>query len=103
MRTFKGIVSECVTNDLFDVSKIKTEANKMQKEKKELIKKFKVVIEDLMDNYEEYTDEEKAQIKEIFQKVADLNTLLDKYDIDVEIDWREYSEAYGQYFGMMLY
>ncbi|MBQ1208191.1 MAG: hypothetical protein IIX65_06630 [Lachnospiraceae bacterium] len=75
----------------------------MQKEKKELIKKFKVVIEDLMDNYEEYTDEEKAQIKEIFQKVADLNTLLDKYDIDVEIDWREYSEAYGQYFGMMLY
>ena len=75
----------------------------MQKEKKELIKKFKVVIEDLMDNYEEYTDEEKAQIKEIFQKVADLNTLLDKYDIDVEIDWREYSEAYGQYFGMTLY
>ena len=75
----------------------------MQKEKKELIKKFKVVIEDLMDNYEEYTDEEKAQIKEIFQKVPDLNTLLDKYDIDVEIDWREYSEAYGQYFGMMLY
>jgi predicted methyltransferase len=103
VHTFKGIVSECVINDLFDVSKIKTEANKMQKEKKELIKKFKVVIEDLMDNYEEYTDEEKAQIKEIFQKVADLNTLLDKYDIDVEIDWREYSEAYGQYFGMMLY
>ena len=25
----------------------------MQKEKKELIKKFKVVIEDLLDNYEE--------------------------------------------------
>jgi len=37
------------------------EANKMKKEKKELIKKFKVVIEDLLDNYEEYTDEEKAQ------------------------------------------
>ena len=32
----------------------------MKKEKKELIKKFKVVIEDLLDNYEEYTDEEKA-------------------------------------------
>ena len=28
----------------------------MQKEKKELIKSFKVVIEDLMDHYEEYTD-----------------------------------------------
>jgi tRNA nucleotidyltransferase (CCA-adding enzyme) len=79
------------------------EANKMSKEKKELVKKFKVVIEDLMDNYEEYTEEEKAQIKEIFQKVAALNTILDKYDIDVRIDWEEYSEAYGQYFGMMLY
>ena len=66
------------------------EANKMSKEKKELIKKFKVVIDDLMDHYEEYTDEEKAQIKEIFQKVAELNTILDKYDIKVEFDWNDY-------------
>ena len=75
----------------------------MKKEKKELIKKFKVVIEDLLDNYEEYTDEEKAQIKEIFQKAADLNAILDKYDIDVKLDWQEFSEAYNQYFGMMIY
>ena len=75
----------------------------MKKEKKELIKKFKVVIEDLLDNYEEYTDEEKAQVKEIFQKVAELNTILDKYDIDVKFDWEEYYAAYSQYFGMMLY
>ena len=75
----------------------------MRKEKKELVKKFKVVIEDLMDHYEEYTDEEKAQIKEIFQKVAELNTILDKYDIDVKIDWEEYSVAYGEYFGTFLY
>lgn len=70
----------------------------MKKEKKNLIKRFKVVIDDLMDNYEEYTDEEKAQIKDIFRKVADLNTILDKYDIDVKVDWAEYSEAYWQYF-----
>ena len=70
----------------------------MQKEKKELIKKFKVVIEDLLDNYEEYTEDEKSQIKEIFQKVADLNTILDKYDIDVKIDWSEYFILMGQYF-----
>ena len=76
---------------------------RMKREKKELIKKFKVVIEDLLDNYEEYTDEEKAQIKEIFQKAADLNAILDKYDIDVKLDWQEYSEAYNQYFGMMIY
>ena len=74
----------------------------MKSEKKELIKKFKVVIEDLLDNYEKYTDEEKAQIKEIFQKVAELNTILDKYDVDVKVDWAEYAEAYGQYFGIMF-
>ena len=75
----------------------------MKNEKKELLKKFKLVIDDVMDNYEEYTDEEKAQIKEIFQKVADLNTILDKYDIDIKLDWEEYAAVYSQYFGTMLY
>ena len=75
----------------------------MKNEKKELLKKFKSVIDDVMDHYEEYTDEEKAQIKEIFQKVADLNTILDKYDIDVKIDWEEYSVAYGRYFDFFRY
>ena len=75
----------------------------MKKDKKELVKKFKVVIEDLLDNYEEYTDEEKAQVKEIFQKVAELNTILDKYDIDVRADWDEYVAVYGYYFEQMLY
>ena len=70
----------------------------MKTEKKELIKKFKVVIEDLLDNYEEYTEEEKAQIKEIFQKVAELNTILDKYDIEVKFDWNEYFTLLGQCF-----
>ena len=75
----------------------------MKKEKKELMKKFKVVVEDLLDNYEEYTDEEKAQIKEIFQKVAELNTILDKYDIDVKFDWNEYLVACSQCFETMHY
>jgi hypothetical protein len=74
------------------------EENEMKKEKKELLKKFKVVIDDLMDHYEEYTDEEKAQIKEIFQKVADLNTILDKYDVEAKFDWEEYFSLVGQYF-----
>ena len=73
----------------------------MQNEKKELVKKFKIVIEDLLDNYEEYTDEEKAQIKEIFQKVAELNTVLDKYDVDVKVAWEEYLAACTQYFDLM--
>ena len=44
----------------------------MKKEKKELVKSFKLVIEDLLDNYEKYTDEEKTQIKEIFQKTFNI-------------------------------
>ena len=70
----------------------------MEKEKKELIKNFKAVIEDLLDNYEQYTDEEKMQIKEVFQKVVDLNTVLDKYDVEKKSYWQEFFAAYGQYF-----
>jgi hypothetical protein len=73
----------------------------MKKEKKELMKSFKAVIEDLLDNYEEYTEEEKAKIKEVFQKVADLNTLLDKYDIEKNSYWSDFMDQYGQYFNLM--
>lgn len=70
----------------------------MNTEKKELIKNFKAVVEDLLDNYEKYTDEEKAQVKDVFQKVADLNSILDKYDIETKFDWTEYLTACSQYF-----
>ena len=75
----------------------------MQNEKKELLKKFKTVIDDLMDHYEEYTDEEKTQIKEIFQKVAELNTILDKYDIEAKFDWNEYFTLVSQCFDSTPY
>ena len=75
----------------------------MKNEKKELLKKFKTIIDDVMDHYEEYTDEEKAQVKEIFRKVAELNTILDKYDIDIEIDWNEYLIACSHCFDYMHY
>ena len=70
----------------------------MKSEKKELIKKFNTVVEDLLDNYDQYTDEEKAQIKELFKKVADLNAILDKYDVEKKFDWMEYLSAYSAYF-----
>lgn len=70
----------------------------MKSEKKELIKKFQAVVKDLLDHYEKYTDEEKAQIKDLFQKVADLNTLLDKYDIETKFDFTEYLASCSQYF-----
>lgn len=70
----------------------------MKNEKKEFIKKFNLAIDDLLDNYEKYTDEEKAQVKEIFQKVADLNKILDKYDVEAKFDWEEYWGTVSQYF-----
>ena len=75
----------------------------MQSEKKELLKKFKTIIDDVMDHYEEYTDEEKAQIKEIFQKVAQLNTILDKYDIEAKFGLNEYFTLLGQCFDSTPY
>ena len=72
----------------------------MKQEKKELIKNFKQVIEDLLDNYDQYTEEEKEQVKELFQKVAALNKILDKYDIETEFDWDEYWFIVGQYFNV---
>ena len=70
----------------------------MKKEKKELVKGFKAVIEDLLDNYEKYTDEEKAQIKELFEKAVALNKILDKYDVEREAYWAEFFAAYGEFF-----
>ena len=75
----------------------------MQNEKKELLKKFKTILDDLMDHYEDYTDEEKAQVKEIFQKVAELNTILDKYDVKAKFDWEEYFTLMGRYFDATHY
>ena len=70
----------------------------MKSEKKELMKNFKTLVEDLLDNYDKYTDAEKEQIKELFRKAADLNTILDKYDVETKFDWTEYLSACSQYF-----
>ena len=69
--------------------------------KKELAKGFKIIIDDLLDNYDKYTDEEKEQIKEIFMKASELNTLLDKYDIKTQFDWKEYFSALSRCFDTM--
>ena len=71
--------------------------------KKELAKGFKIIIDDLLDNYDKYTDDEKAQIKEVLMKASELNTLLDKYDIKTQFDWNEYFTALGQCLDAMHY
>ena len=70
----------------------------MKNEKQELIEKFNALIEDLLDHYEEYTEEEKAKVKEIFQKTAELNTVLDKYDVEKPLVWPEFLSAFDRYF-----
>ena len=45
------------------------ETNNMQNEKKELLKKFKTVIDDLMDHYEEYTEEERHESKKFSKRL----------------------------------
>ena len=75
----------------------------MKKEKRVLVKNFKAVVKDILDNYEQYTEEEKAQIKELFQKAASLNKVLDKYDIAKKSYWEEYLNAVGQFFDATQY
>ena len=71
----------------------------MKNEKKELIKNFKILIEDLLDNYEKYTEEEKLRVRDIFETASSLNTILDKYDIETEFCWQEYFDYVSKYFG----
>ena len=71
----------------------------MQSEKKKLVKNFKSLIEDLFDNYEKYTDDEKAKVREIFENAYELNVILDKYDIEIGFDWQEYFNSVSRYLG----
>ena len=46
---------------------------------------------------------EKDQIKDVFQKVAELNKVLDKYDIELKNDWKEYLAICSEYFNSFHY
>jgi hypothetical protein len=72
----------------------------MKSENKKIIKSFKLAINDLMDNFEKYNAEEKAQIRELFEKVSELNIILDKYDIESDFSWDEYCTYVSRYFGV---
>ncbi|MBO5776935.1 MAG: hypothetical protein J6V77_04885 [Clostridia bacterium] len=75
----------------------------MKKERRVLLKKFSAVVKDLLDNYDQYTDEEKEQVKSVFQKAVELNTVLDKYDVVEKLYWKEFIDAYGKYFESIKY
>ena len=69
----------------------------MKKEKREFIKKFDAVVKDMLDNFDKYTDEEKAQVKDLFHRAVELNEVLDKYDTEKKA-WKEFLGVYGRYF-----
>ena len=71
----------------------------MKNKKKELIKNLKILIEDLLDNYEKYTEEEKLRIRDIFETASALNAILYKYDIETEFCRQEYFDSVSKYFG----
>ena len=43
----------------------------------------------------------KKYVKELFEKAAELNAVLDKYDVESKLDWKEYLLTVGQYFDAM--
>ena len=75
----------------------------MKTERKELVKKFKEVIADLLDNYEKYTESERKQLRDLFNKAAELNKILDKYDVERKNNWLEFLEVSNKYFDNMDY
>lgn len=71
----------------------------MANSKKEITKKLKEVVEDLMDNYEKYTESEKEQVKNQMQQMINLNKSLDKYDPWITRVYDKIIEAFNDFFG----
>jgi len=71
----------------------------MANSKKEITKKLKEVVEDLMDNYEKYTESEKEQVKNQMQQMIILNKSLDKYDSWITRVYDKIIEAFNDFFG----
>jgi len=71
----------------------------MANSKKEITKKLKEVVEDLMDNYEKYTESEKEQVKNQMQQMINLNKSLDKYDSWITRVYDKIIEAFNDFFG----
>ncbi len=71
----------------------------MANDKKTITKKLKEVVDDLMDNYDKYNDQEKEQVKNQMQKMINLNKTLDKYDPWITRVWDEIVKAFDNFFG----
>lgn len=52
----------------------------MSKESKKLKESYTEVVKDIFDHFDEYTAEEKNQVKICLNNLQNLNNILDKYD-----------------------
>ena len=61
----------------------------MANEIKQLKKAYIGVIEDIFDNYDKYTNDEKAKVKQQLDHLEKLNDILEKYDTKKKKKWYE--------------
>lgn len=74
---------------------IKHIGENMANNKKDLTKKAKTLIDDIMDNYEKYTAYEQTQIQTAFNTLGKLNEKLDKYDKKRDSFWDSFKKFFG--------
>ena len=64
----------------------------MSKDRKNIVIGYNHIIEDMLDNYDRYTDAEKKAIKKALSELYNLNRLLNKYDKNPRV-WEDKAEA----------
>ena len=72
----------------------------MANTKKELNKQIDLLVEDILDNYEKYSPEDKLRVKNLIEQMTKLNGVLDKYDKKKKSFWDKLTEAFNNFFGI---
>jgi len=75
----------------------------MANTKKDLVKAFQAVVEDILDNYDCYNDSEKQQVQNALQNLNNLNKNLDRHDNKlnqaVQDIFNKVTKAWNNFFG----
>ena len=72
----------------------------MANTKKELYKQIDLLVEDILDNYDKYSDEDKLRVRNLIEQMTKLNGILDKYDKKKKSFWDKLTEAFNNFFGV---
>ena len=70
----------------------------MSNDKKNVVIGYNKIVEDLLDNYDRYTENEKNAIKKILSDLYNLNRLLNKYDKKPRAWEDEAKKAHNKFF-----